>query len=68
MQEAPVQQASASVEQADPSRALDSALGRCADESFFARPACEEQARARYCDGGSAESARCAQPARDYGQ
>ena len=51
----------------DPARALDAALSRCGHESFFARPGCEERARARYCADATA-SPQCAVPVRDYGQ
>ena len=52
---------------ADPARALGDALSRCGDESFFARPACEERARARYC-ADAATLPQCAVAVRDHGQ
>lgn len=52
----------------DAARTLDDALARCGEETFFARPACEERARARHCGAGSEASPRCVASARDYGQ
>jgi len=52
---------------ADPARALGDALSRCGDESVFARPACEERARARHCADAVALP-QCAVDVRDYGQ
>ena len=53
---------------ADPAHALGVALSRCGDESFFARPACEERARARYCADAAASLPQCAVRVREYGQ
>lgn len=39
--------------------ALSDALGQCASETFFARIACEQRARSRYCDGAG-ELPQCA--------
>lgn len=57
----------AKVAASDPKEALGEALARCGDEPFLARPACEERARGRYCDG-AAWQPQCARPTRDYGQ
>ena len=51
----------------DASHALNDALARCGGEPFLARPSCEQQARARYCDS-AAPLPQCIVPARDYGQ
>jgi hypothetical protein len=50
-----------------PDGTLEDALSHCSGERFLARPACEERARARYCDGAAA-SAQCALPEREHGQ
>lgn len=48
---------------------LADALDGCALESPFARLACEQRARARYCEGASGRIPQCADPpAREYGQ
>ena len=47
--------------------ALRNAIAHCGDEPFLARPSCEQQARARYCDS-AAPLPQCVVPARDYGQ
>ncbi|MEO8537329.1 MAG: hypothetical protein ABI533_07365 [Betaproteobacteria bacterium] len=48
---------------------LATALDVCASESFFARLACQQRARSRYCDGMSGQIPQCAEPPpRDYGQ
>jgi hypothetical protein len=52
---------------AEPARALDDALARCGHESFFARPGCEERARAQHCKDATALP-QCAVAAREYGQ
>jgi hypothetical protein len=71
--DAPAQIALAAVEPretngaAEPAAMLGDALAHCSGERFFARPACEERARARYC-GDAATSAQCATPERDHGQ
>lgn len=59
--------ARAAVATLDPARELGDALARCGDEPFLARPACQQRARTRYCDGG-APLPQCIVPARDYGQ
>jgi hypothetical protein len=51
----------------DASHALGDALAQCGGEPFLARPSCEQQARARYCDS-AAPLPQCIVPARDYGQ
>ena len=38
---------------------LADALDGCAQQSFFARLACEERARARYCDGAAGRIPEC---------
>lgn len=44
-------------------------MGRCGEETFFARIACEQRARSRYCDGASAQLPQCAgEFPRDHGQ
>ncbi|HJU21117.1 MAG TPA: hypothetical protein VJ891_01285 [Casimicrobiaceae bacterium] len=48
--------------------ALDMALAHCSEERFFARPGCQQRARARYCVGDASDLAQCARPARDYGE
>jgi hypothetical protein len=48
--------------------ALDMALANCSEERFFARPGCQQRARARYCVGDASELAQCATPTRDYGE
>lgn len=48
--------------------ALEDALSRCGEERFFARPACEERARTRYCVAGAEQSPQCVRSTRDYGQ
>jgi hypothetical protein len=48
---------------------LADALDGCAKESFFARLACEQDARTRYCEGADGRIPECAGPApREYGQ
>ena len=48
---------------------LADALDGCARQSFFARLACEERARARYCEGTDGRIPECAgTPARGYRQ
>jgi hypothetical protein len=45
------------------------ALARCGDATFFARIACEERARMRYCDGAASQLPQCAEEfPRDHGQ
>ncbi len=51
----------------DDSHVLNEALARCGGEPFLARPSCEQQARARYCDS-AAPLPQCIVAARDYGQ
>ncbi|HLX26988.1 MAG TPA: hypothetical protein VKV24_00675 [Casimicrobiaceae bacterium] len=51
-----------------PDAALDAALAHCSEERFFARPGCQQRARARYCVGDASELAQCATPVRDYGE
>jgi hypothetical protein len=41
---------------------LAAALDGCAEESFFARIACEHRARARYCEGAGSRLPECAEP------
>jgi hypothetical protein len=49
--------------------AFADALARCGDATFFARIACEERARTRYCDGAASQLPQCAQEfPRDHGQ
>lgn len=49
--------------------AFSDALARCAGETYFDRLACEERARARYCDGAAERLPQCAdEGARDRGQ
>jgi hypothetical protein len=48
---------------------LADALDGCARESFFARLACEQHARTRYCEGAGGRIPECAgPPPREYGQ
>jgi len=48
---------------------LADALDGCAPESPFARLACEQRARAQYCEGANGRIPQCADPApREYGQ
>ena len=51
----------------DASAAFGDALARCVDEPFLQRPACQERARARYCDAASPLPG-CVPPPREYGQ
>jgi hypothetical protein len=49
--------------------AFSDALARCGDATFFARIACEERARTRYCDGAASQLPQCAEEfPRDHGQ
>ena len=64
----PMPPSRASGAHANPAHALDDALARCADEAFFARPACEERARTRHCADAAAPLPQCAAPTREYGQ
>jgi len=49
--------------------ALSDALAQCAPESFFSRLACEQRARARYCDGAAGRLPQCPEEVpRDHGQ
>jgi hypothetical protein len=48
---------------------LANALDGCELESPFARLACEQRARARYCEGANGRIPQCADPAtREYGR
>jgi hypothetical protein len=48
---------------------LADALDGCARESFFARLACEQRARTKYCEGAAGAIPQCAErPPREYGQ
>jgi hypothetical protein len=44
---------------ANPWQDLDAALAACADETLFARIACEHRARARFCEGRWGEPTHC---------
>ena len=48
---------------------LANALDGCASESYFARLACEQRARTRYCEGAEGRIPQCAEPSsREVGQ
>jgi hypothetical protein len=48
---------------------LSDAFAQCATETFFSRLACEQRARARYCEGAAGRLPQCPEEARrDYGQ
>jgi len=48
---------------------LANAIDGCASESYFARLACEQRARTRYCEGAEGRIPQCAEPSsREVGQ
>jgi hypothetical protein len=48
---------------------LAAALDACSSESLFARIACEQRAKTRYCEGAEGRIPQCAEPPpREYGQ
>ena len=49
--------------------AFSDALARCGDATFFARIACEQRARTRYCEGAASQLPQCSEEfPRDHGQ